>query len=107
MFQAGAGQWRHAHGVHDKTNHVGPQKTANPVQHVEHANFSTHHRGRQRFRGGINTSPSGDINEKIWALAVQLNGCEVGSHEAASIIALLNELQGERERQSRSPKPKR
>ena len=81
MFQAGAGQWRHAHGVHDKTNHVGPQKTANPVQHVEHANFSTHHRGRQRFHGGINTSPSGDINEKIWALAVQLNGCEVGSSD--------------------------
>ncbi len=57
--------------------------------------------------GGSTPSPSGDINEKIWALAVQLNGCEVGSHEAASIIALLNELQGERERQSRSPKPKR
>lgn len=107
LFQAGAGQWRHAHGAHDEANHVGPQKAANPVQHVEHANFSTHHRGRQRFHGGINTSPSGDINEKIWALAVQLNDCEVGSHEAASIIAQLNELQGERERLSRSPKPKR
>ena len=107
LFQAGAGQWRHAHGVHDEANHVGPQKAANPVQHVEHANFSAHHRGRQRFHGGVNTSPSGDINEKIWALAVQLNDCEVGSHEAASIIAQLNELQGERERQARSPKLKR
>jgi len=107
LFQAGAGQWRHAHGIHDQANHVGPQKAANPVQHVEHANFSTHHRGRQRFHGGINTSPSGDINEKIWALAVQLNDCEVGSHEAASIIAQLNELHGERERQFSSPKHRR
>jgi hypothetical protein len=107
LFQTGAGQWRHANGVHDQASHAGPQEAAVSVQHSEHENFSTHRRGRQRVQRGLTPYPTGDINQKIWALAIQLNDCEAGSHEAASIVAQLNELQGERERLTYRPRPKR
>ena len=57
--------------------------------------------------GGPITAPSGDIDQKIWSLAVQLNDCEVGSYESAAILGQLNVLQGERERMANTPKPKR
>jgi hypothetical protein len=55
--------------------------------------------------GGTTSSPAGDIDQKIWALAVELNDYEVGSPEAGAILNQLAVLQGERERQPRGPRP--
>lgn len=106
LFQASSGQRRHEDGRGHQTSHDGPQATAYPSQHLEWKGESAHGRQRQRRSGGVTTSsPAGDIDQKIWALAVELNDYEVGSPEAGAILNQLAVLQGERERQPRGPRP--
>ena len=108
LLQAGAGQWRDENVRSHPPGHAGPQETSKLVHHVDHASERRAGSTGGRWRsGGPITAPSGDIDQKIWSLAVQLNDCEVGSYESAAILAQLNVLQGERERIARSPKPKR
>ena len=90
LLQAGAGQWRDENVRSHPPGHAGPQETSKPVHHVDHA--SERRAGSTGGRwgsGGPITAPSGDIDQKIWSLAVQLNDCEVGSYESASILAQL------------------
>lgn len=107
MFSSSAGQRRYGDGGYNQANHAGPQEIAKPVQHVEHAYSSVAQRGRQRFQGGATSAVGSNIDQQIWALAVQLNECETGSSEAMSIVSQLNYLQVEREQQLNRARPKR
>lgn len=106
LFQAGSGQRRNENGRNDTSSHDGPQTLAHPVQHFERTTQGNDG-GRQRRSGGTATPSGGDIDQKIWSLAVQLNDCEPGSHEAYSILMQLGLLQGEREQQPKGPRPRR
>lgn len=99
LLQTGAGQRRHELGERHPTNHERPQEAANPVQTVGNAGQSAS--GGQQFRRGsgrVTTSAAGDLEQKIWALSVELNDCEVGSPEAMAVLTQLAILQGEKER---------
>lgn len=109
LLQAGAGQWRHEDGRNDPPSYVGPQEAAKPIQDAGNTGQGIAG-GQQRKRGGSGWSTASghaDIEQKIWALAVELNECEVGSMEASSILMQLAVLQGERENQPKGPRPKR
>lgn len=106
LFQAGSGQRRNENGRSDPPSNDGPQALAHPIQHLERTTQSNDG-GRQRRSGGTAAPSGGDIDQKIWSLAVQLNDCEPGSHEAHSIMTQLALLQGEREHQPKGPRPKR
>jgi len=106
LFPASHQQWSHEHGSHGQAGHARPQEASNPSQHAQHEGFSPTQGRRQPIpRRGV-TQLGTDINEKIWALAIELNGCELGSLEANAIQAQLNELMGERNRLANSPKPR-
>ena len=110
LFQAGSGQRSHEDGRNHSAGHAGPQAPDRPVQATGNAGQEPIGGRRQWRSGGRPTSAAsgvGDIDQKIWALAIELNDCEIGSLEAGAIMTQLGLLQGERERQPKGPRPKR
>lgn len=104
VFQASAGLGGHENGRSHPSGDAGPQETSKPVHHVDLASESrAGSTGWRRGSGGPITAPSGDIDEKIRALGMALNDCEIGSQEAFAILSQLAVLQGEREQQPKGP----
>lgn len=83
-----------------------PQKVDVPSQHS--GNASHGHSGRQRGQLGWLPTPTygQTINEQIRELGMQLLECEPWSAQAATIMAHINALVGQREQLPKGPKPK-
>lgn len=105
LFQAGSGQWSHSHVGGRHEGNGGPQKVAEPDQHIIHASGSS---PEPRGRRGIGWVPPKNygqtINEQIRVLGMQLLECEPWSPEAAAIMAHINALVGQREELPKGPK---
>ena len=104
LFQTSSGKRSHADDRGRAQSDERPQKTLEPSQHAFHA--PNGHAGGQRGRVGRGpTATYGQtINEQIRELSIQLNDCEPWSPHAATIIAQINALIGERGRLPKGPK---
>lgn len=105
MLSPSAGQWRDSHGGSHQENHGGSQKNAEPNQHANHALGSiSEPGGRQRVGWSLPKSYGQSINEQIRELGMQLLECEPWSPQAATIMASINALVGQREQLPKGPK---
>lgn len=107
LLQSSERQWGHGDERSSEASPSGPEKAQERIQHASNASEVARGTRRQWLAGQFGKSFANNIDQKIWELAVQLNECDPCSDTAVAITAQLNYLQGERERQKNTPKPRR